>query len=145
MTTTQDWMMLATSAHDLGDLDVFNAIALTLSLVGFRPMFVDDVLDGWENAGTYFSAYGERRWPLENSDGYLYRVHDPSLCVGRPCTIHNRTEHPMRSWPQHWRGDRGIMERICPTHGVGHPDPDSPWDADDHEWVHGCCGCGHES
>ena len=32
------------------------------------------------------------------------------------------------------------MERTCP-HGVGHPDPDSPWAHDSHEWIHGCDGC----
>jgi len=49
----------------------------------------------------------------------------------------------MRSFPQHWRSDRAIMERICP-HGIGHPDPDeyklngkSGWA----EAVHGCDGC----
>lgn len=39
-------------------------------------------------------------------------------------------------WPQHWRGDRHLMERICP-HGVGHPDPDDI----NPDGVHGCDGC----
>ena len=77
---------------------------------------------------------------LENSDVLIYNVHDPVLCEGRPCTIHNRTEHSMRGFPQHWRDDRGIMERICP-HGVGHPDPDSNWPDGDYRWIHGCDGC----
>lgn len=45
----------------------------------------------------------------------------------------------MRSFPQLWRTDRGVMERVCP-HGVGHPDPDEVYrDIDD--FVHGCDGC----
>lgn len=78
---------------------------------------------------------------LENSNEILYGVHNKDLCRDDICTIHNMTDHSMRSFPQHWRGDRGIMERICP-HGVGHPDPD-----DFHvrfrygEGVHGCDGC----
>lgn len=55
---------------------------------------------------------------------------------GRPCPIHARSEHHMRSWPQNWRTDKYAMERTCP-HGVGHPDPDDPNNAG----VHGCDGC----
>lgn len=76
---------------------------------------------------------------LEHSNETVVYTHSATGCLGQPCTIHNRTEHSMRAFPQHWRDDRGIMERICP-HGVGHPDPDdyrvrlSPY-----EGVHGCC------
>lgn len=77
---------------------------------------------------------------LEHSTQLLFNTHDPSACSGRPCTIHNRTDHHMRAFPQHWRYDRGLMERICP-HGVGHPDPDSPPGTD---MVHGCDGCCHK-
>lgn len=54
----------------------------------------------------------------------------------------------MRDWPQNWRDDTGVMERICP-HGVGHPDPDhmtyvtlthGPEVARGHG-IHGCDGC----
>lgn len=82
---------------------------------------------------------------LENSDTTLY-THRAEQCAGDACTIHNRSDHSMRAFPQHWRGDRGIMERIC-EHGVGHPDPDdyriyTGADAG----VHGCDGCcGHAS
>lgn len=83
------------------------------------------------------------RVKLEHTNLWL-RVHNPVLCEGRPCTVHNRSDHSMRSFPQHWRGDRGMMERIC-SHGVGHPDPDekhSPnWTEGD--GVHGCDGCCH--
>jgi hypothetical protein len=43
----------------------------------------------------------------------------------------------MADWPQHYRDDIGITERICP-HGIGHPDPDDIY-AQGH--VHGCDGC----
>lgn len=71
---------------------------------------------------------------LENTDETL-TAHPRAQCEGEICCIHNRTEHCMRSFPQHWRSDRGIMERIC-RHGVGHPDPDD-WQNTD--TVHGCC------
>lgn len=76
---------------------------------------------------------------LEHSDVILSKVHDSSLCAGEHCTIHNRSDHPLRSWRQHWRSDRGIMERLCPTCGCGIPDPDSPWPQDSPEWIHGSC------
>jgi hypothetical protein len=77
---------------------------------------------------------------LENTDLYLI-CHKGDRCAGEVCTMHNRSDHSMRSFPQRWRGDRGIMERICP-HGVGHPDPDeyriiSGQESD----IHGCDGC----
>lgn len=76
----------------------------------------------------------------------LVNVHDPSLCAGQACVIHNPTDHPMRSWELLWRGDRRIFERVCPVHGCGHPDPDQfdYWrSVGSFEWqaVHGCCGC----
>ena len=77
---------------------------------------------------------------LENSDVIL-RAHKEDVCFGEFCTIHNRSDHSMRSFPQHWRSDRAIMERICP-HGVGHPDPDEyKIRLNKHEGVHGCDGC----
>ena len=74
---------------------------------------------------------------LEHSDETLFWIHDEERCKGQPCTVHNRTDHHMRGWPQHWRRDRRMMERICP-HGVGHPDPDELPEIDT---VHGCDGC----
>jgi hypothetical protein len=62
--------------------------------------------------------------------------HAAGECRGPTCPIHRVSDHHMRTWPQHFRGDRGLMERICP-HGVGHPDPDDPTT----DTVHGCCGC----
>jgi hypothetical protein len=66
----------------------------------------------------------------------LYNVHRRGRCLGPSCWIHRPTQHHMRDWPRHWRGDRHLLERIC-QHGVGHPDPDQPF-ADS---THGCCGC----
>jgi hypothetical protein len=74
---------------------------------------------------------------LEHTDVRLVNVHGEEVCRGRPCTVHNRSDHHMRSWPQHWRHDRGLMERIC-SHGVGHPDPDEPSLV---KSTHGCDGC----
>jgi len=64
-------------------------------------------------------------------------VHSQEDCEGDVCPIHKLTDHHMRSFPQLWRSDRGIMERTCP-HGVGHPDPDDVLNEDK---VHGCDGC----
>jgi hypothetical protein len=60
---------------------------------------------------------------LENSRVWMHYVHSQEICSGRPCTIHNRTDHNMRDFPQHWNSNTMIMERMCP-HDVGHPDPD---------------------
>lgn len=70
-------------------------------------------------------------------------VHSKVLCAGRPCTIHNPSDHHMVSWPLNWRGDIRIMERLC-SHGVGHPDPDDSAfrkSRGDDNVVHGCDGC----
>jgi len=79
------------------------------------------------------------------SENQVIVTHDASKCAGKNCCIHNPSDHHMRSWTMYWRGDKGVMERLCPEHGVGHPDPD---DADfnrragrDYLNVHGCCGC----
>ena len=66
----------------------------------------------------------------------LLRVHDSANCEGRACCIHHPSGHHMVTWPQNWRADRRLMERICP-HGVGHPDPDDL----NPDSTHGCDGC----
>jgi len=77
---------------------------------------------------------------LENTDNFMY-CHDYGTCVEEYCTLHERSNHSMREFPQHWRGDRGIMERIC-THGIGHPDPDDyRFLNGEDDGIHGCCGC----
>lgn len=78
-------------------------------------------------------------WPEPDS---LLTVHPVQQCSqdSIPCSIHSPSDHYAKDWPQHFRLDRGIMERMCP-HGVGHPDPDE-LNADT---SHGCCGCCAES
>jgi len=77
---------------------------------------------------------------LENTDWFMY-CHDYGTCVEEYCTLHERSNHSMRDFPQHWRGDRGIMERIC-THGIGHPDPDDyRLLKGEDDGIHGCDGC----
>jgi hypothetical protein len=80
---------------------------------------------------------------LEHADGLLTNTHMVGSCLGERCTIHNRSDHPMRAFPQQWRSDRMMMERVCP-HGIGHPDPDDiklvgRYGPD--EAIHGCDGC----
>lgn len=77
---------------------------------------------------------------LEHTDIYL-NCHDELSCRGEFCTLHNRSDHHMRSFPQEWRNDKNTMERTCP-HGVGHPDPDDFMLAiKPYLGVHGCDGC----
>ena len=78
----------------------------------------------------------------------LLRVHGETQCAGpddengKPiCCIHNPSQHHMLTWPQNWRGDIGIMERLC-SHDIGHPDPDDLKIRTRSGWgVHGCDGC----
>ena len=65
-------------------------------------------------------------------------AHAAEGCLVQPCAIHAPSSHHMADWPQHWQGDRGIIERIC-EHGIGHPDPDGIFDPG--SGVHGCDGC----
>ncbi len=87
-------------------------------------------------------------YALEGS-GTVLKAHALEVCdpARGPCPIHRRTDHHMRKYPQVWRDDRGIMERMCP-HGCGHPDPDDPKcfgpGAEKHEAIHGCDGCCQE-
>lgn len=85
----------------------------------------------------------ERVARLEHSDDTLQGVHLNGTCMGEHCTIHARSDHALRGYPQHWRGDRAIMERVCP-HGVGHPDPDEyklHQPGAEIYAAHGCDGC----
>lgn len=80
---------------------------------------------------------------LEHTGDLLTNTHPYGSCAGEYCTIHHRSDHVMRAFPQQWRSDRMVMERVCP-HGVGHPDPDdislAGPDAAAYA-VHGCDGC----
>lgn len=75
---------------------------------------------------------------------HVIAVHPRSKCEGQTCCIHNPSEHHMLTWPMNWRGDTGVMERIC-AHGVGHPDPDATAYqkslGNTHHGTHGCDGC----
>jgi hypothetical protein len=93
--------------------------------------------------GTCTACGRQRLARLEHTDQVLRNVHLADDCTGEWCTIHNRSEHSMRSFPQNWRDDRMLMERVCP-HGVGHPDPDDyklTGESGAAEAVHGCDGC----
>lgn len=50
----------------------------------------------------------------------------------------------MRTWERLTRLN-GLVERLCPKHGCGHPDPDSlallDPDGSQRMHTHGCCGC----
>lgn len=81
-----------------------------------------------------------KRVVLEHSAETVY-AHSVEYCQGMSCALHRRTPHAMRSFPQHWRADRGIIERVCP-HGIGHPDPDDLRITRGHDnGMHGCDGC----
>lgn len=74
------------------------------------------------------------------------KTHGPKSCKGEACCVHNPSDHKMRGWDGYYRSDKSfLLERICPTHGVGHPDPDSLalFKKIGADWigVHGCCGC----
>lgn len=75
----------------------------------------------------------------------LVNIHPETACTGRPCVIHSPTDHHMRGWRLLWRDDRRIFERLCPEHGIGHPDPDQIpyWEETGQlaNTIHGCCGC----
>jgi hypothetical protein len=85
---------------------------------------------------------------VELVGGQKLLAHRRSDCIGRHCCIHNPSEHLMAEWPQNFRPDRALMERVCP-HGVGHPDPDDldykrlmqGEDYTPYEALHGCDGC----
>lgn len=68
------------------------------------------------------------RHQLENSEQFLVGVHPADRCAGESCTIHNRSDHPLRHLPQVWNGE--YMERYEPAAegetGRIWQDPDSP-------------------
>lgn len=58
------------------------------------------------------------------ANGEVLRIHGKGDCDGTPCPFHAPTKHHMVTWAMQWRGDAGMVERLC-EHGIGHPDPDS--------------------
>jgi len=79
------------------------------------------------------------KYKLHKSNQVLINVHSKKACKGEYCCIHNPSKHHMADWPQNWREDRRIMERIC-EHGIGHIDPDQPLRSIE-DGTHGCDGC----
>jgi len=78
-----------------------------------------------------------------------FDVHDPKVCRGEFCVIHNPSPHKMRHWPKVYRLDLPgcPVERTCP-HGVGHTDPDSVAYMRRVGYFvppHGCDGCCHDA
>jgi hypothetical protein len=78
---------------------------------------------------------GENVW-ADDYGHVIVNVHKPNQCARDYCTIHRNSNHSMVGFPQRWRQDRHMMERICP-HGIGHPDPDDIV----LDRTHGCDGC----
>jgi hypothetical protein len=78
---------------------------------------------------------GKNSW-VDDYNHVIVNVHASNKCKNDYCTLHNPSDHHMLGFPQRWRQDRHIMERMCP-HGVGHPDPDDIA----LNTVHGCDGC----
>lgn len=73
-------------------------------------------------------------------------THTPEQCIGEWCCVHKPSNHHMRKWNRFYRADKGfLLERMCPKHGIGHPDPDSLayFKRCGQDWmgIHGCCGC----
>jgi len=98
-----------------------------------KPCPIVQLFDEMSISGWYDEEYDV----FVTGTGQIIRwLHHKSNCEGRPCVIHNQSDHHMRNWPTHWRNDRKIMERLCP-HGIGHPDPDDITT----DTVHGCDGC----
>ncbi|WP_157186566.1 hypothetical protein [Nocardia jiangxiensis] len=121
---------------------------------------IDDRVDEWHNgAGLGMDLHEYLGWTWEQyqewlegrpkpitdpNDLGLTDVHDPMLCHGRACVMHNPLSHSMRDWPVVWRGRYEGFERIC-EHGVGHKDPSqfAYWQEIGEEWrgMHSCDGC----
>ena len=79
-------------------------------------------------------------------NGKELTTHDKAQCAGQFCCVHNPSPHHMRTWDRFYRTDKAfLLERLCPKHRVGHPDPDSLafFVKRGMDWmgVHGCCGC----
>lgn len=78
----------------------------------------------------------------------IVNVHTADQCAGRPCCIHNPSDHHMIQWDPKWDNDHKQMWRQCP-HALVHPDPDDLWYLRS-RWghkaasmlaIHGCDGC----
>lgn len=109
--------------------------------------FVQHVIEGPVPPGGIFVE--DMGFYITGTGQFLNRTHDEAPeCTERGCCVHAPSDHHLRNLDTFWRGDRGLMERLC-KHGIGHPDPDHmAWYASCHgeesteaEAVHGCDGC----
>lgn len=125
--TARDWLVIAATS--------------TVAYVVLRLIRGTDVHEQVTpgSASGHRPARGDHfdEWVLIGGE-VIRGVHSSDRCFP-PCTIHAPSAHHMAGWPQHWRDDRLLMERICP-HGIGHPDPDH-WPHVGQDLAHGCDGC----
>lgn len=77
----------------------------------------------WEDVQLARALTSPTRAHLEHTGVVLINTHRDGDCVGEWCTLHHRSDHSMRGFPQTWNDRVGMMMRVCP-HGVRHPDPD---------------------
>jgi hypothetical protein len=57
------------------------------------------------------------------TSGRTLTHHDPDVCNGEPCPLHNPTDHRFRQYPLDWKEEWGIMVRVMKD-GQTIPDPD---------------------
>jgi hypothetical protein len=121
-----------------------------LDNTGEIPKWITPRIEEWTEEDLRCLDSIERDWyhahtKFRLSNGNYLATHGPDMCVTKVCTIHNPSDHHMRTWPLIWRGDKAMFERLCPDKRIGHPDPD---DMVYHELmgdlsksIHGCDGC----
>ena len=108
---------------------------------GFIHLTENEELSTEIMSSTSGSSMSEGMDLIYTLSGQYVSIHPQKQCEGWPCPFHNPSDHHMIEWPQHFRSDRGITERLC-EHGVGHPDPDDiKVRTIEAEGVHGCDGC----
>jgi hypothetical protein len=64
---------------------------------------------------------------IQLHDGSLaVNIHPQRWCKGRPCAVHNPSDHALKDAPMNWDSNNGdgLFLRIC-HHDVAHPDYDS--------------------
>lgn len=116
------WAVYATNRplfdllNRLQQIEVINDRIVALAAPGGQPPPPDGIL-------FVRAEYDRLDVYIDGTRQIIGAIHSPDDCQSRPCVIHAPSDHSMRSFPTHFRFDRGLMERICP-HGVGHPDPD---------------------
>lgn len=84
-------------------------------------------------------------WTKFESGDTLANTHNPKLCEGRGCAIHNHpSNHSLHEAPMHWDPNVNVLERMC-SHRILHPDSDSAAYVasigQDYLNLHTCDGC----